>query len=198
MKNYLELQEKIKEYVTNLFNQYRGGDLYYHNLEHTQTVVKRTLEIASDYTFDEKEICILSAAGWFHDTGHLSGTPKLHEDRSVMIMKNFLKAYELEMAMMNRIESCICATKFPHNPKTLMDEIVCDADTYHLGTDDFLTSDELLKREMQLRNISIENWEENTLDLLLRHKYFTPYCQALLNEGKEENIDLIRYLLQEK
>ena len=41
----------------------------------------------------------------------------------------------------------------------------------------------------------IDNWEEKTLELLLSHKYFTPYCQTLLNRGREKNIDLVRYLL---
>jgi hypothetical protein len=99
---------------------------------------------------------------------------------------------------MGKIESCICATKLPQNPKSLLEEIVCDADTYNLGTEAFIKTDELLKKEFQLRNMPIDNWEEKTLDLLLNHKYFTSYCHALLNKGREKNIDLVRYRLKEK
>jgi HD superfamily phosphodiesterase len=52
--------------------------LLYHNIEHTEFVVQKTYEIASNYSFDEKEIFILSAAAWFHDTGQLFGEPKQH------------------------------------------------------------------------------------------------------------------------
>jgi hypothetical protein len=83
-------------------------------------------------------------------------------------------------------------------PTSLLDEIVCDADTYNLGTQNFLTTDELLKKELELRNVPVDFWEEKTLELLISHKYFTPYCQALLNKGKEDNIDLVRYLLKSK
>ena len=196
MNNYLALQEKISEYIINLFKKYSGGDLCYHNLKHTKAVVKRTLEIADNYPLSETELFILSAGAWFHDTGQLTGSPKLHEDRSVIIMQDFLKTQGVKKKLIDKIKGCICAIKLPQKPKSLSDEIVCDADTYHLGTKDFLKTDKLLKEEMELRNISVENWEEKTLALLLSHKYFTPYSRALLNKGKEKNIDLARHFLK--
>ena len=168
----------------------------YHNLEHTKTVVKRTSEIASNYDLTHAELFTLSAGAWFHDTGHLAGDSKLHEERSVMIMKKFLAPKGTVKEIVDKIEDCICATKIPQHPKSLLEEIVCDADTYNLGTKDFLKTDELLKKEFELRNMPIDNWEENTLNLLLSHKYFTSYCQLLLNKGREENIDLVRSYLK--
>ena len=196
MNNYLELEEKTSIYVKRLFNQYRANDLKYHNLEHTKSVIKRTLEIAANYSFSETELFILSAGAWFHDTGHLVGGPELHEDRSVIIMQSFLERNEVVKDIIDKVEGCICATKLPQQPKSLLEEIVCDADTYNLGTEAFLKTDELLKKEFELRNMPIDNWEEKTLNLLLSHKYFTSYCQVLLNKGREENIDLVRSYLK--
>ena len=198
MKNNLPLIEEISAHVISLFNQYRANDLMYHNLEHTKTVVKRTSEIAANYHLSDTELFILSAGAWFHDTGQLVGGTKFHEDRSVIIMKKFLGTKGIAKEIVDKIESCICATKLPQRPKSLLEEIICDADTYNLGTEAFLKTDELLKKEFELRNMPIDNWEEKTLELLLSHKYFTPYCQVLLNKGKEENIDLMRYLLKKK
>ena len=194
--NYSQLIEKISAHVIRLFNQYQSNELMYHNLEHTKTVVKRTSEIATNYNLSDTELFILSAGAWFHDTGQLVGSTKLHEDRSVLIMKKFLEPKGIAKEIMDKIENCICATKLPQRPKSLLEEIVCDADTYNLGTEDFLKTDELLKKEFELRNMPIDNWEEKTLNLLLSHKYFTSYCQVLLNKGREENIDLVRSYLQ--
>ncbi|MEP6595412.1 MAG: HD domain-containing protein [Ginsengibacter sp.] len=181
MDNNVELLEKISMYVVGLFDQYQGNDLLYHNLEHTKSVVKRSLEIAANYTFNESELFIITAGAWFHDTGNLVGGVNLHEDRSITIMRNFLEQEQLPENIINKIEGCICATKLPQHPRSLLEKIVCDADTYNLGTKDFLKTDKLLKKEYELRNIAINRWEEKTLKLLLRHKYFTPYCQTLLN-----------------
>ena len=197
MNNYLGLAEKTGTYVKRLFNQYQANDLKYHNLEHTKSVIKRTLEIAANYSLRETELFILSAAAWFHDTGHLVGGPELHEDRSVIIMQSFLEGNEVAKDIIDKVEGCICATKLPQQPKSLLEEIVCDADTYKLGTKDFFKADKLLKKEFLLRGIPVDNWEEKTLEFLLSHKFFTPYCQVLLNKGREENINLVRSLLKE-
>ena len=198
MSNYPEIIANINEYVKNLFNQYPASDLVYHNLKHTEKVVENAAKIAGTFSLCESEMFILVAAAWFHDTGHLFGTQQLHEDHSVQIMKNMLKEQNIDKKLIDEIEKCICATKFPHKPKSLLEEIICDADTYNLGTEDFLITDDSLKKELELRSTPTKNWEENTLDFLISHKYFTPYCRELLNRGKEENIDLVRYLLQKK
>lgn len=197
MNKYLKLSQEISEYVINLFHQYPMDDLKYHNLKHTKTVVKRTSEIAADYPFSETELFILSASAWFHDTGHLVGGAKLHEDRSVTIMKNFLEPKGVAKEIIDKIENCICATKLSQKPKSLMEEIVCDADTYNLGTVEFLKTDKLLKKECTLRNMPVDNWEQKTLNLLQSHKYFTQHCRTLLNKGRKNNIDLVSCLLKE-
>ena len=146
MINYLQLIEKISIHVISLFDQYQANDLMYHNLEHTKTVVKRSSEIAANYHLSDTELFILSAAAWFHDTGQLVGGTKFHEDRSVLIMKKFLEPRGIAQEIVDKIEGCICATKLPQSPKSLLEEVICDADTYNLGTEDFRKTDKLLKK----------------------------------------------------
>lgn len=191
-----EVLKDVADYVTGLFEQYQRIKLAYHNLTHTQNVVRRAGEIAANFSLSDTELLIVTVAAWFHDTGQLAGGPKKHEDRSVAIMKSFLQSKEIPEEIISKIEGCICATKLFENPQTVLEEIVCDADTYNLGTEEFLTTDHLLKKECILRNIPVDHWEEKTLSLLECHKYFTPYCKALLKKGKEKNIELVRSLLK--
>lgn len=197
MNNYLRLLEEISTQVISLFIEPRVNILRYHNVEHTKTVVKRTSEIAANYHLSETELFILSAAAWFHDTGQLIGDADLHEHRGVILMKKFLQTKGIVKDVMKKIEGCIYATRLPQTPKSLLEEIVCDADTYNLGTEAFIATDELLKKEFELRNMPINNWEEKTLKFLLSHNYFTNYCQVLLNKGREKNINLVRYRVKE-
>ncbi len=44
------LIDDIREHVTNMYNDYDGGDLCYHNSEHTKTVVERAIAIAIYYS----------------------------------------------------------------------------------------------------------------------------------------------------
>jgi HD superfamily phosphodiesterase len=187
----------IGAYVKTLYRQNQSPALLYHNLEHTQKVVQRTCEIAGNYPLDETEMFVLSAAAWFHDTGQLFGEARHHEEKSVFIMRNYMETTKVAKKITDAVRGCIMATKLPQDPKTLLEEILCDADTFNLGTKEFIETDKLLKREVELRNNApAENWEKATLDLLIKHNYFTPYCQALLNTGKQQNIEIVRSLLE--
>jgi predicted metal-dependent HD superfamily phosphohydrolase len=185
-------------YVISLYKKYQTAILLYHNLEHTQTVIARTNEIAANYSLKEEEIFILLAAAWFHDTGHLFGEARDHEERSVSIMRDYLKANGAGVRIIELVKACILATKIPQNPGSLLEEIICDADIYNLGTEDFFRTDKLLKREIELRNnASLDdwNWDKKTLELLENHKYFTRYCQVILEKGRQRNIEIIHALL---
>lgn len=197
----MELNHKIydsAEYVRKLFLQHWTKELVYHKIQHTQTTVNRAVEIAGHYSLNEVQLFIVTISAWFHDTGHLFGSTELHEEKSASIMREYFKNKEVDQTINNSIESCILSTKLPQSPKNLMEEIICDADLYHLGTEEFPKNDELVKKELELRNkISIDSkeWIKHTLYFLLNHKYFTAYCQQHLNEGKANNIELLHKLL---
>ncbi len=192
--------KKIEEYVRGLFDQMLTPSLVFHNLEHTEHVVKRTQEIAGHYKVSESEMLILYAAAWFHDVGHLFTVPEKHEVMSCDIMKKFMKEHEEDENIIDQIADCIMATKFPRNPKTLLQEIICDADTYHFGTKEFKKTNKQAFEEAKLRNgeTDSEKFNEATITMLQQHKFYTGYCKELLNERKEKNIKKVQNKLDDK
>ncbi len=188
-----ELLNKVAVYVTKLFDKFQTPDLLYHNLQHTHRVVEHVNEIAGNYSLNDQVLFIINAAAWFHDTGHLFGPAAGHEEKSNLIMREFLTTEGIDPATIHLIESCISATRFPYEPDSLAAEILCDADSYHLGNKEFLVTDELVKEEFERRNISLPgNWDIKTLAMLELHHYFTSYCTSLLQDGKKRNIDIVR------
>jgi predicted metal-dependent HD superfamily phosphohydrolase len=188
-----EVTNQIVLYVTGLFSRYQTPILQYHNREHTRDVVVRANEIAANCALNETELFIVVAAAWFHDCGHLFGPAAGHEERSALIMRNYLTEKKVEENILYEIEQCILATKLPYDPKSLLAQIVCDADSYHLGTNEFFFTNELVKKEFQLRNNYLPlDWDESTLSFLTRHTYFTIYCKTLLEKGKQNNIVFMR------
>jgi predicted metal-dependent HD superfamily phosphohydrolase len=181
----------IEEWIgTSVTAAYQGVDVPhypYHNLEHSQGVVAHCKEIALHYSLPPKEVFVLAAAAWFHDIGHLYGGIERHEARGVVVMQQYLSHLPRELTA--AIAACIMATKLPACPGTLSEKIICDADTYHLGTMLFRKTDPLVHQEVELRKgIVINDWSRRTLLVLQRHAFFTGYCQNLLAKGKEDNI----------
>ncbi|CAN5200684.1 hypothetical protein BH09BAC2_BH09BAC2_19590 [soil metagenome] len=198
--NYNNLYKKIEQYVTGLFHTMHNDTLVFHNLKHTQQVVERTKEIAGHYNVDEEGMLVLFAAAWFHDTGHLFTEPSKHEVMSAEVMKKYMVEQGATPEVISQIEKCIMATKAPRNPKQLFEEIICDADTYHLGTQDFKKTNKRALEEEQLRD-GITNktaFNESTLNMLERHTFYTGYCKELLNATKALNMKKMKNKIEKQ
>lgn len=188
------LYREVEKHVTALFNDNPHPNLVYHNLKHTQKVVERVSEIAVHYQLSDRDMFVVYTAAWFHDTGHLFTDLAKHEEKSVALMKEFMEKETDDSNTIGAIAACILATHFPTSPKNKLEEIICDADSYHFGTKEFRKTNKLVKQELILRNYNTitYDWEANTLAMLEQHRYYTPYCQVLLEEGKAENIKRIK------
>jgi predicted metal-dependent HD superfamily phosphohydrolase len=195
------IYNQAENYVKLLFENHANEKILYHNLAHTINVVERCNEIAAHYTMTEKQMLALNIAAWFHDTGHLytSGF-KDHEERSVEVMKKFMQEIHTEQVLIEEIEQCILVTRMPRNPVNLEQQIICDADTYHLGTKEFKDANKRIHEEYNLREeiISKQTWDEGTLALLNSHRFYTDYCKDLLNEKKGDNIKKLQKKLKQR
>ncbi|MEP6846843.1 MAG: Pycsar system effector family protein [Panacibacter sp.] len=189
-----KLYKKIEDYVTGLFEQMHAPALVFHSLEHTQNVVKRTQEIAGHYKVTEDEMLILYTAAWFHDTGHLFTEPAKHEKMSCEVMRKFMKDQVEDEKIIEQVEACIMATKFPRNPQNLLQQIICDADTYHLGTKEFKDTNKRAFEERSLRSgdSDKDKFDADTIEMLDTHQFYTNYAKELLSERKEENMKKLR------
>jgi len=196
-----DLYKKIEDHVTALFEKEAQAGLYYHNLEHTRQVVARTKEIAAHYNVTEKEMLILYAAAWFHDVGYLFSDANGHEEKSVGIMRSYLGDMMSDADTIAAITDCIMATRYPQQPANLLEEIICDADMYHLGTKDFKEANKRIRKErLESRGelFTKVKWLRNAIDFLKAHHYHTSYCRELLEKRKQDNISRMEKQLEKQ
>lgn len=187
--DYNSIYKKVEGHVTGLFEKFHNPNLAYHNLQHTKNVVAHTKEIAAHYQLIESDMLVIYVAAWFHDTGYLVGEPAVHEEKSVELMKEFMLNFSADPDIINNISECILATKYFAEPINLLQQILCDADTFHLGTKEFKKINKQVFEEFRLRNDAKSKfqWDKNTVELLNRHRYYTSYCNELLTERKMLN-----------
>lgn len=188
------IHKKIEQYVKDQFAQKYNPALVFHDLKHTESVVSRAKEIAAHYDLSEREMLIIFAAAWFHDVGHLFTTPARHEEKSVEIMKNFMLDHTDDKELITEIEKCILATRAPRNPTNILQQIICDADTYHFGTKDFKFTNKLNEEECKLRNGKLDKkeFDKKTLEMLKEHKFYTDYSKDLLSKTKKKNMKKLK------
>ena len=191
----LEHPLELAPYINELYLEHPHDDLVYHNLGHTEQVVQAAREIAAHSNLSEEDTEIVVAAAWFHDTGHLTGGTENHEERSVHFMRTYMAEHGInDEDFLRNVENGILATKMPHEPQNLREQIMCDADTYHLGTSQFLKTNKSVRKELKLRGYKKEakGWKKKTLRLMETHHFYTAYCQENLAVGKETNLENCR------
>ena len=186
---------KVKEFVGKTFRERSSSDSYYHNFTHTAEVVKITDEIATAVGVSEIDKEELIIAAWFHDVGHTEKCEG-HEDVSITMAKKFLGENDYPSNRIDKIVALINATRMPRDPKNILEEIICDADLHHIGTNDFEKKAELLKNEidsLQEKKLSEVEWLTKNVKFLEEHKYYTDYAKQKFETQKN-----INYLITKK
>ena len=194
--NYAQLLEDVKYEVTGIFHKHPHDVLQYHNPVHTEYVVSKAGEISRFYKLDDRDFFTVITAAWFHDTGYYTGGVYGHEIRGAEMAEAFLKRKGMDDAIIQQVKQCIRATGIPQQPNNLPEQIVADADMYHLGTDQFSEVNKKMRKEAELtcgKKISKHEWRIGTLKLLESHHYHTDYAKNLLENKKQENIQRIKF-----
>ncbi len=196
---HTDICKKAETYVSGLFSSTDTSKLTYHNLEHTRKVNAHAHEISNHYNLIENDKIIVCVASWFHDTGYLFTTPELHEAKGVELMRDFMKQENQDEDIIKSIEDCIMATRLPVHPHNLLQQILVDADSYHLGTKEFFTTNEQVYQENihQHGYIGRQDWNMKAIKFLEKHQYFTNFCKEKLQERKNKNIKQLKKELKE-
>ncbi|MEO0573333.1 MAG: HD domain-containing protein, partial [Bacteroidota bacterium] len=110
-----EIVQKAEDFVTKLLETKLDPKFLYHNLKHTQRVVKSTKELLEHHDMEPSKKEELVLAAWFHDTGYTQGTDQ-HEKRSGELAADFLKSEGFGPAIIESIQALILATERYHVP----------------------------------------------------------------------------------
>lgn len=193
---YSQLLEQIRQEMPRFFKANSKSGMIYHTLTHTESVVTRAIEMGNYYKLSEKDMFVITAAAWFHDTGYYNGGAIDHELRGADKAEMWLKDKELEKETIEAVRGCILATRIPQNPHNLLEQIVCDADLYHLGTDEFFEYNKQMRKEVEWqtgKKLDKSDWRKGTIALLETHHYHTEYSRNLLDGKKRKILEELKH-----
>ncbi|MEM8509208.1 MAG: Pycsar system effector family protein [Bacteroidota bacterium] len=193
-----EIVQKAEDFVTELLTNKLDPKFLYHNLKHTQRVVKSTRELLGFYELHDEEVEQLLLAAWFHDTGYTKGVEH-HEENSCKVVSDFLNDAAYPEEKVKHIEALILATKRYHEPQNLHEEIIRDADASHFAQKSYWETTDFLKEELEelgLGKYSQKEWRDINIKMFRNeHHFYTQYAQENWESGKEKNL---KQLVKEK
>ena len=192
-KAYILIGEKLKSEIPDFIT--------YHNFEHTENVIEKVVYIAKKEGIDDVSLELLKVAALFHDTGFISEHKSLgHEERSCDLARLVLPTFDFTQQEILEICQLIMATKLPQSPQNKLQEIICDADLYYLGTENYSEFSERLVAELSFvdKQIPQEEWLDIQLNFLKKHSFFTKAAQSELDSKKRRNLEKVISKVNEK
>jgi predicted metal-dependent HD superfamily phosphohydrolase len=187
-ESQFQILGEAQNHVSDLFLTKISKSIRFHTLQHTQEVVAASEKLAEYYRLADDDRFALSLAAWFHDTGYTGGEAKNHENVSIEIATAFLNEHHISHSILDKVTGCINATRLPQHPHNLLEQIICDADLFHLGTEDFKEKNRLLREELNDfggLDLSKKDWRKMNIEFMEKHRYFTSYGIQNLQPLKE-------------
>jgi predicted metal-dependent HD superfamily phosphohydrolase len=189
-----ELLRKATAYVEALFRARKPGWVKFHTFRHARAVAEASQEIGAACSLSEDDLEVVTLAAWFHDTGYVEGIEG-HEERSVQIASAYLRDHGYPEEKITRIAGCIRATEMPQDPKSLPEQVLCDADIAHLASKDFFKVTELIRSEIEhrrRRELTDEEWLTLNTEFLAGHRYHTGCARSKYDEQHAANLKALR------
>ncbi|MCG8580044.1 MAG: HD domain-containing protein [Bacteroidales bacterium] len=190
---FMDIQEELLDILEHKLPE----NLYYHNIKHTIDVVTEVELIGWAEGLEEEEILLLKLAGLFHDCGHTIDYHE-HEMHGARIARDILTNYNYPIDQIDTVCRLIMSTKFPPQPKDLLEQVICDSDLDYLGRSDFIPVSNTLYQELKERNSigTIDEWNQMQLDFIRKHQYYTETARNLREVNKQSQIERLEGLLQ--
>lgn len=193
-----QLISKARAFAEHVFKDRTFEDRPFHNLEHTRNVVAAAEEIGTHMELTEDELESAIVAAWLHDIGYLQGEGD-HERHAADKARDLLTSWGASQKKVAEVTEAILSTKLPQQPRSLVSQVLCDADLYHLSTTSCTEQSARLREEWETQgkaSMPDDQWLRHNLEFLENHHYHTPYGQTILQAGKKKNIKKFRKNLQ--
>lgn len=188
----MQLEKLHTDILEKLHNEL-SHSLSYHSAHHTEEVIDHAIELGRDENLSEEDLTLLQTAAVLHDIGFITNNTE-HEAESCKFAVAALPAYDYTEKQIDTVCNLIMSTKLPQSPYDKTSEVLCDADLYYLGTNNYQLYSNRLFREMKhfSPNLTTDKWRQIEQDFLDSHKYFTQSAKNKLNAIKKTNTKRVK------
>lgn len=192
-----DLVAEAAAFVYQTFKEKLPKDVVFHTYQHTVDVANAAAKIGrkADLPADEQQRVQLAA--WLHDLGYIE-TYEGHEEASVRLGEAFMRRQGVDEEEIRAVSALILATRLGHEPRTLAEQVIRDADMAHVGQKNFFEYAERLRMEWQARRgtaYTDQEWAEVQHDFLADVTFYTPWAQKKYGKRRDKHLKAVRGML---
>ncbi len=190
--------ESARAYALQRLERELPSALTYHSLAHTRDdVAPAALRLADAAGVCGEQRMLLHTAAYYHDIGFVIQRID-HEMVGARIAAQMLPSFGYSPAQIDTIYGMIMATKLPQSPRTVLEQLLADADLDALGRTDFLTRNQALRDELATYGAHWNDlaWAQEQFSFVGSHQYWTEAAQQVRGQQKQQNIALIVAMIE--
>ncbi len=184
----------LKESIFQLLGETLPEHLSYHGLHHTRDVLA-ALEIylVEENITNERDQTLLRTGAVLHDCGFTIAYQN-HEENGVKIARATLGDFGYTHDEIEIVANMILATKVPQQPKTHLEQILCDCDLDYLGRQDFSSISQSLYAEWKSYQMVShpEEFEIKQIRFMESHSYFTEFARNKRAPQKLATLEMLK------
>ena len=185
--------DEVYSFIINKLETALPAYLTYHNAHHTKAVIAAAVHLANRENISGDDLVLLKTAALFHDTGFLQHHQD-HEELSCKIARKYLPEYGYSPEQIENVARMIMATKLPQTPEDQLGQLLCDADLFYLGGNQYASNAVNLFKEYKKLGMvrSHADWELKQAEFLAAHTYFTSTAIKEREPQKQHSLQEIR------
>ncbi len=185
--------QKAIDFILDRLQRELPSDLKYHAAIHTTSVIRNCRKIAEAEGISDSDLKLILTAAAYHDSGFLE-VYENNEKIGCEIAKKALVRYGFTEDEISTICGMIMATQPSQTPKNKLEMILCDADLFYLGGDQYEEIANSLYDELQLHghDMTQEEWLNLQLHSLKEHQYFTDFAIQSRELKKQSTLAMLQ------
>ncbi len=182
--------DQMRAHILTRLRSLLPENVLYHDVPHTLNVEKAAIRYAKLEGIESDELLLLRTAVLYHDAGYIHSTDD-NEDFAMNMVEYMLPEFGYTEDQISVVKGIIEATKSSVEPRTILEEIMCDADHDYLGRPDYYAIANKLRKEMVNFGevLTEDQWLQYQLDFLEhKHHFYTDTAQNIRDIGKKARI----------
>lgn len=184
---------EVRTFALNLLDKELPSNLFYHGVHHTLDVCNAVEELSQQENVTDANLELLRTAAVLHDIGFIEQYLD-NEPLAVRFAHKILPAFGYTSEQVETVGGIIMCTQIPQNPRSHIEQIMCDADLDYLGRHDFFAISENLKKEWFAYNIihSDDEYNRKQISFFEQHRYFTRSAHNKRHHQKQLHLSKLK------
>ncbi len=185
--------EKARTFLMDKLEHELAPHLSYHDAQHTKDVIAAAEYLGRKEKIADRDLILLKTAALFHDSGFLQDHHE-HEELSCDFAIKWLPDFGYSFEDIETICSMIRTTRLPQSAEDHLSQLLCDADLYYLGGDEYAEHAENLFNEFFTNGLVKDRaeWDAMQLEFLASHRFFSKTAIETRENKKRTHLQQLR------